>query len=104
MLTGVPVPRCGRHRCLAAPSAPFTELKPDRYGFVEELPVKSSLLFCASCVPLLLAICGAAPAAEPGWKVGLARAKVTPERPVMLAGYAARNHPFEKVTADLFVK
>ncbi len=43
-------------------------------------------------------------AAEPEWKVGLAQVKITPERPVLLAGYASRNHPFEKVESDLFAK
>lgn len=44
-------------------------------------------------------------AAEPAqWKVGLARAKITPREPVDLAGYASRNHPFDKVDADLYVK
>src|SRR5262245_12690452 len=43
-------------------------------------------------------------AAEPEWKIGLAQVKVTPERPVFLAGYASRNKPFEKVEADLYAK
>jgi hypothetical protein len=43
-------------------------------------------------------------AAEPEWKVGLAQVKITPEQPVFLAGYASRNHPFEKVETDLFAK
>jgi neutral ceramidase len=43
-------------------------------------------------------------AAEPDWKVGLARVKVTPERPVLMSGYAGRTKPFEKVAADLYVK
>src|SRR5262245_60493927 len=47
---------------------------------------------------------GAARADEPDWKVGLARVKITPERPVHMAGYASRDRPFEKVTADLYAK
>jgi hypothetical protein len=43
-------------------------------------------------------------AAEPEWKVGLGRIKITPEQPVPLSGYAARTKPFEKVAADLYVK
>src|SRR5438309_6337298 len=43
-------------------------------------------------------------AAEPEWKLGLAEVKITPERPLALAGYASRNHPFEKVTTDLYAK
>jgi hypothetical protein len=43
-------------------------------------------------------------AAESDWKVGLAEVKITPGRPISLAGYANRNHPFEKVTTDLYAK
>ncbi|HZV07969.1 MAG TPA: neutral/alkaline non-lysosomal ceramidase N-terminal domain-containing protein [Gemmataceae bacterium] len=45
-----------------------------------------------------------AAAAEVDWKVGLAQVKITPERPVFLAGYASRNKPFSKVEADLYAK
>src|SRR5262249_58645677 len=55
--------------------------------------------------PLFLLLLGAqARAAEPEWKVGLARVKITPERPVFMAGDASRNKPFEKVAADLYAK
>ncbi len=47
---------------------------------------------------------GAIHADEPHWKVGLARVKITPEQPVLMAGYASRVRPFEKVTADLYAK
>ena len=53
---------------------------------------------------IFLVLTGAAAAAEPEWKVGLARVKVTPEQPVLMAGYAARTKPFEKIATDLFVK
>ena len=43
-------------------------------------------------------------AAEPDWKVGLARVKITPERPVFMSGYASRNRPFDRVVADLYAK
>jgi hypothetical protein len=45
-----------------------------------------------------------ASAAEPEWKVGLAQARITPDRPVRMSGYASRTKPFEKVAADLYVK
>jgi hypothetical protein len=45
-----------------------------------------------------------APAAEPEWKVGVAKVKITPEHPLYMAGYASRTKPFEKVTADLYAK
>ncbi|MGH7135835.1 MAG: neutral/alkaline non-lysosomal ceramidase N-terminal domain-containing protein, partial [Pirellulales bacterium] len=34
----------------------------------------------------------------------MASVKITPERPVPMAGYAARTRPFEQVEADIFVK
>jgi hypothetical protein len=50
----------------------------------------------------LFLISGPAGAAE--WKVGLAEVKITPERPVVMAGYDGRTKPFEKVADDLYVK
>jgi hypothetical protein len=41
---------------------------------------------------------------EPEWRVGLAQARITPEHPVVMSGYAGRTKPFAKVTADLYVK
>jgi neutral ceramidase len=43
-------------------------------------------------------------AAELEWKVGVASVKITPERPVPMAGYAARTKPFEQVEADIYAK
>src|SRR6266487_4074257 len=42
---------------------------------------------------LLLGAFGASEA-DAEWKVGLAQVKITPERPVPMAGYAARTKPF----------
>ncbi len=41
---------------------------------------------------------------EPDWKAGLASATITPEKPVLMAGYASRTKPFEKVEGDLYAK
>jgi neutral ceramidase len=38
------------------------------------------------------------------WRVGFAKQKITPEKPIPLAGYAARTKPFEKVDQDIFAK
>ena len=38
------------------------------------------------------------------WKVGLARVKITPQRPVALLGYGDRSGPFESVAADIYAK
>jgi hypothetical protein len=43
-------------------------------------------------------------AAEPEWLVGIAQVKITPDKPVFLSGYAARNQPFTKVGSDLYAK
>jgi hypothetical protein len=43
-------------------------------------------------------------AAEPEWRIGLAQMKITPDKPVFLSGYAARNRPFSKVETDLYAK
>ena len=38
------------------------------------------------------------------WKAGIASAKITPDKPLMLAGYAARSTPFKNVEDDLYAK
>jgi neutral ceramidase len=55
-------------------------------------------------VCLVLVAISSAAAAAPEWKVGLAAEKITPEQPLMLAGYAARNRPFDDVETDLWAK
>src|SRR5438067_6453663 len=54
------------------------------------------------CVTVLSV--AAPPAAAEDWKVGLAQVKITPEKPVFLAGYDARKKPFERVENDLYAK
>ena len=44
------------------------------------------------------------PAAETPWQIGLASVRITPEEPVLMYGYAARNTPHEGVASDLFAK
>src|SRR5690349_14635195 len=43
-------------------------------------------------------------AADTEWSAGIASVKITPEKPVRLAGYAARVKPFEKVDLDIYAK
>ena len=38
------------------------------------------------------------------WKVGFAQTVITPAQPVLMAGYAGRTKPFEKVAGELYVK
>ncbi len=42
--------------------------------------------------------------AEPEWWVGTGSVKITPEKPIPLAGYASRTKPFEKVDHDIYAK
>lgn len=42
--------------------------------------------------------------APPAWKAGLAQAKITPEKPMWLAGYGGRNRPSEGTLHDLWLK
>lgn len=65
-------------------------------------------LFLASALAAIFSIAwqfgGQAYAAEPEWKAGVAAVKITPERPVPMAGYGDRTKPFEQVEADIFAK
>ena len=46
----------------------------------------------------------AAGAEEPSWSVGTARVKITPEKPLWLAGYGHRDRPAEGTLHELWVK
>lgn len=54
----------------------------------------------------LFALAFASPilAAEPGWKAGFAKAKITPDRPMWMSGYASRTAPAEGTETDLWAK
>ena len=43
-------------------------------------------------------------AARPGWKAGQARAAITPQKSLWMAGYASRKKPSEGVSQELYVK
>src|SRR5882762_2867891 len=43
-------------------------------------------------------------AAEALWKVGLAKANITPTTPLLLAGYASRDKPTEGKVMELWIK
>ena len=55
------------------------------------------------CVWLAMIALGSA--AEPGqWKAGVAKATITPSKPVWMAGYAARNEPSDGIMVDLYAR
>jgi neutral ceramidase len=67
------------------------------------------LLMAALLAFMLIASASAAepkesPSEEPGWKAGVATAKITPKQPMWMAGYAARKKPSQGTTQDLFAK
>ena len=41
---------------------------------------------------------------QAGWKAGIARANITPDKPIWLAGYGGRTHPAEGKMHDLWIK
>ena len=54
---------------------------------------------------LLAALCAALPALPAtAWRAGVAQVKITPSKPIPLAGYANRTAPFTGVEADIFAK
>ncbi len=60
--------------------------------------------FAGLLVLLALLSGNLSPAAEPTWKVGTARIKITPEEPLWMAGFASRDHPAEGKIHDLWIK
>src|SRR5213596_2287221 len=55
-------------------------------------------------LPLLLVAVPCTNEAEMEWRAGLATVKITPEKPVPMAGYASRTKPFENVAQQIYAK
>ena len=62
--------------------------------------MRTRLLLCLIAAALL----ADTPAFAAEWQAGLAAARITPETPVPMAGYAARDRPSEGVVTDLYAK
>ncbi|MCA9006814.1 MAG: neutral/alkaline non-lysosomal ceramidase N-terminal domain-containing protein, partial [Planctomycetaceae bacterium] len=62
------------------------------------------------CLAFVFSHCLTLIAAEPAqsesteWKAGAASARITPEKPLRMAGYAGRKEPSEGTEQDLFAK
>jgi neutral ceramidase len=52
---------------------------------------------------LLVSLLGALPCFS-AWKAGTAKVKITPEKPLILSGYASRTDPFKSIKNDLWAK
>jgi neutral ceramidase len=53
---------------------------------------------------LSIADCRAGDATAVGWKAGAAKAVITPQQPLWLAGYGGRDHPAEGTLHDVWIK
>jgi neutral ceramidase len=53
---------------------------------------------------ILLIYIPSAFAADTPWKSGVSTIIITPQKPVLMSGYASRTKPFERVERDLFAK
>jgi neutral ceramidase len=63
-----------------------------------------SLALALSVVVSLICPGRVAHGSENEWRVGLASARITPDKPVEMAGYAKRKEPFTSVMNDLYAK
>jgi len=61
-------------------------------------------LICCGLVLILLLHTGASAEEDGAWKAGVATRVITPQQPMWMAGYAARNKPSEGSVHDLHVK
>lgn len=66
------------------------------------MPVSQRLCGGVLCVWLLLV--GGLSAAEPTWKAGVAKAVITPTKPLWMAGYGGRTAPAEGKHHDLWIR
>lgn len=57
-----------------------------------------------ACVVALLSFVSASFATSAEWQVGLAKENITPEKPMWMAGYGARNKPAEGKLTELWAK
>jgi neutral ceramidase len=69
--------------------------------------LKTAGRFCMIVALVLAGTLGApglAGAAESPWRIGLAKVRITPRKPIRMAGYASRSKPSEGVLAELYAK
>src|SRR5436190_3492099 len=64
--------------------------------------MKTLLIFVTAILALNCAL--AAEAADETWKAGVAKVNITPEQPMWMAGYAARDKPATGKTTELWAK
>lgn len=71
---------------------------------MEILPAGFRLGLCLTLIVACFAGHQALAAADTGWKAGTGRVKITPDKPLWMTGYGARNHPAEGTAQDLWTK
>lgn len=78
-----------------------------RHAFVSGMKARTLILpviLLVAAVATGISQTSAPPATAVVWKAGAASAKITPEGPMWMAGYASRTKPSEGVDLDLFAK
>ncbi len=71
------------------------EDRPARYSLAMQTSIMAVMMLCPTAGAL---------ADETPWRVGVARVNITPELPIWLSGYAARNKPAADKLDDLWAK
>jgi neutral ceramidase len=66
--------------------------------------MRALLLSGVSSLAFLVSIAQAADDPAATWKAGVAKAVITPEQPLWLAGYGGRDHPAESTLHDVWIK
>lgn len=67
-------------------------------------PLWRAALLLTAAVLVAGTVVAAEPAVTSTWRAGLAKAKITPEKPLWAAGYGSRQHPSEGKVHDLWIK
>jgi neutral ceramidase len=70
------------------------------HGYVDGMKVTT----LAVALAMSLVYAHGARAADPQWEAGAAAIKITPQKPIVMSGYASRIKPFERVEMDLYAK
>ena len=63
-----------------------------------------TMRYLAPILWLLIGVASIGMAAEPSWRAGAARTKITPDGPYWMGGYAKRTRPSKGTLQDLYAK
>jgi len=66
--------------------------------------LRRRVLVCGALALVAFTFVGTLQAAPPGWRAGVAKVKITPEKPLWMAGYSSRTRAAEGTIHDLWIK